>query len=161
MNRLVLSLIWILLSTANVYAQDVRYQVDVLPDSTKGETVSSLHANIQQAVDQALPLLWQQLLPPEEVDAMPQDIHGVRFLQRAIPTASGVTVIFDEKRINKFLSDLKTAQTESTSEQPNGVAQTPNAPVHTGLMLSLTIIAGPALARPPGQSKAILQESSS
>ncbi|HXH72615.1 MAG TPA: hypothetical protein VNI58_07375 [Mariprofundaceae bacterium] len=127
-----------LLLSAQAFAQDVRYEVDVLPDTGKGETVATLHANISLAVEHALPLLWGRLLTAEEISNLPQDVRGIQFLQRVIPTSTGVKVIFDEGRVSKFLDDQKVLQTTTAAESPVGGGA--GEPItHTGLDLDLTI----------------------
>lgn len=132
-----LILVTLMLLALPAYAQDPRYQVEVLPDQEHGETVASLHADIPLAVERALPVLWQQLLKPEEVADLPGNIQGIRFLQRAIPTATGVTVVFDERRVSKFLDD-QAALRAAQEPQPTTVA-TEQPVEHHGLNLDLTV----------------------
>jgi len=138
MMRILLMTVATMLFASPSYAQDARYQVDVLPDQQNGESVASLHADIPLAVEHALPILWQQILTPEEAAAMPQNVRGIRFLQRAIPTPSGVTVIFDEGRVSKFLENQ--AALKAASEPQPEASEAQAAPVvHNGLSLELTV----------------------
>jgi len=129
-----------LLWSVTALAQDEKYIVDVLPDTEQGETVISLHSNIPQAVDRALPRLWERLLPAESIPLLPQNIQGIRFLQRAVPTADGVRVVFDEQRVGKFLSELQLQQEQGTESASVEAPQTePAAITHTGLDLDLSV----------------------
>jgi len=127
-----------LLWSATTMAQDEKYVVDVLPDAEQGESVASLHSNIPQAVDRALTTLWERLLPVESIPLLPQNIQGIRFLQRAVPTAEGVRVVFDEQRVSKFLSEQQVLGPETGSVEPTPTDE-PTAITHTGLDLDLSV----------------------
>jgi len=83
-------------------AQDARMQVDVLAEE-QGVEVRWLHANIQKAADMALPQLWSRLVPQHAQDQIPKKVKAVRFLQKAIPNEQGVSILFNEKRVLRYL----------------------------------------------------------
>ena len=93
----------LLLLPALAYAApDARMQVDVAAE-TEGVDVNWLHANIRKAADMALPQLWRRIIPQHAISQIPAGVKAVRFLQKAVPTAQGVRILFNEKRVLRYL----------------------------------------------------------
>jgi len=83
-------------------ATDVRMQVDVVAEE-QGVEVNWLHANIRKAADMALPQLWNRIIPQHAMGQLPKRVKAVRFLQKAVPTEQGVSILFNEKRVLRYL----------------------------------------------------------
>jgi len=107
-------------------AQDARMQVDVIAEQ-QGVEVRWLHANIQKAADMALPQLWDRIIPQHALAQIPKKVKAVRFLQKAVPNEQGVSIIFNEKRVLRYLKkNAIPYYVEQTAEQSaDNVAITP------------------------------------
>ena len=83
-------------------APDARMQVDVTAEE-QGVEVNWLHANIRKAADMALPQLWARIIPQHAIDLIPPHVKAIRFLQKAVPNTQGVSILFNEKRVLRYL----------------------------------------------------------
>jgi len=81
---------------------DARMQIDVVAVNQKVE-VSWLHTHIKQAADLALPELWNRMIPQHAMDQIPKHVKAVRFLQKAVPNDAGVSILFNAKRVLRYL----------------------------------------------------------
>jgi len=81
---------------------DPRMQIEVVAEE-QGVEVSWLHANIKKAANLALPQLWSRMIPQHAQDQIPKKVKAVRFLQKAIPNEQGVSILFNEKRVLRYL----------------------------------------------------------
>jgi len=98
-----LALLGLLSFQASVCAEpDARMQVNVAAQAHDVE-VRWLHANIRKAADLALPELWNRIVPQHARTMIPKHVKAVRFLQKAVPTELGVSIIFNEKRVLRYL----------------------------------------------------------
>jgi len=104
-----LLLLLLLLPQLALAADDPRMQVEVLADSNKGITTDYLHANIRKAADMALPQLWRRVVLQSAQKQIPKGVKAVQFLQRVSPTANGVSVEFNQRRVISFLKKNKIA----------------------------------------------------
>jgi len=103
-------------------APDVRMQVDVKAEEQDVD-VDWLHANIARAADMALPQLWNRIVPQHAIGQIPPHVKAVRFLQKAVPNAQGVSILFNEKRVLRYLqqhnipyyAEQSTAQTRDSA----------------------------------------------
>ncbi|ATX80583.1 hypothetical protein Ga0123461_2178 [Mariprofundus aestuarium] len=98
-----LLLLLLLLPQLALAADDPRMQVDVFADSNDNITTEYLHANIRKAADMALPQLWRRVVLQSAQRQIPKDVKAVQFLQRVSPTANGVSVEFNQRRVIAFL----------------------------------------------------------
>jgi len=97
-------------------AMDSRMQVDVQANpEEKGQSVNELHANIRYAADLALAQLWDRIIPQHARAEIPVNARAIRFMLRAQPTAEGVSVSFNSRRV---LDYLETAKIPVIPEQP-------------------------------------------
>ncbi len=83
-------------------AADTRMQVNVVAQD-EGVEVGWLHANIRKAADMALPKLWDRIIPQHAMEQIPKHVKAVGFLQKAVPNDLGVSILFSEKRVLKYL----------------------------------------------------------
>jgi len=89
-------------------------EIQANPDE-KGQSLNELHTNIRYAADLALPHLWDRIIPQHARSMVPENTSAIRFLQRAQPTATGVSVSFDPRRVLDF---LQTSKIPVIPEQP-------------------------------------------
>ena len=125
----------LLLLPAFAYAApDARMQVDVAAEA-EGVDVNWLHANIRKAADMALPQLWGRIIPQHAIKQIPAGVKAVRFLQKAVPTAQGVRILFNEKRVLRYLqqhnipyyAEQSAAQTVDGAQMSSASASAPIA----------------------------------
>ncbi len=86
----------------SVAAPDARMQVDLVAEQ-QGVSIRWLHSHIRQAPDLALPQLWQRIVPLQAMAQIPEHVKAVRFLQKAVPNEQGVTIVFNQTRVFRFL----------------------------------------------------------
>lgn len=81
---------------------DSRMQVAIVAEDA-GVDVRWLHAHIQKAAAMALPQLWNRLIPRHAHQQIPKNVNALLFLKKATPTANGVHIVFDQKRVLSYL----------------------------------------------------------
>ncbi|MFQ5582217.1 MAG: hypothetical protein ACE5F3_06290 [Mariprofundaceae bacterium] len=91
-----------LLCSAQVLGTDPRMRVEILPDEENGQ-IQVLRADIKKAVEVALPMLWNRLIPMHVRNAIPEDVRGLGLLLRASPTADGIRITFNRSRVFQYL----------------------------------------------------------
>jgi len=84
--------------------------MSVRVDFEEGEQLS-----LQEAVQQALPILWDRIVMRSARQSVPADVRGTSLLMRAIPDASGVQVEFHPDRTFEY---LKQNNIEYIEQQP-------------------------------------------
>jgi len=82
---------------------DSRMIIEVEADEEQAISVQKLHADVRGAAKLALPQLWHRIVPLSAHEQIPKKVKALRFLQRATPTAEGVTIIFHAKRVFAWL----------------------------------------------------------
>jgi len=88
---------------ASAASSDARFMIDVTPNAQQDATVQQLHNNVRGAAKLALPRLWHRIVPQHAHSQIPKKVKAVRFLQRATPTAEGVSITFHAKRVFSWL----------------------------------------------------------
>ena len=91
-----------LLGGAQMAGGDMRLQVEVMPDEENG-SAQALRTDVKKAVDLALPVLWDRLIPVHARHDMPADAQGLGLLLRASPTAEGMNITFNRSRVWQYL----------------------------------------------------------
>jgi hypothetical protein len=91
------------LAITPAFATDARMQVDVLASDDGGPRLNELHANIQQAAELALSMLWNRIIPRQARGSIPRKVNVLRFMQRATPTNNGVSITFHNNRVLNYL----------------------------------------------------------
>jgi len=115
--QLLFALMLVCVQQSALAAQDARMQVDVVAEQ-QGVEVRWLHANIQKAADMALPQLWGRIVPQHALTQIPKKVKAVRFLKKAVPNEQGVSIIFNEKRVLRYLKkNAIPYYAEQTAEQ--------------------------------------------
>lgn len=92
----------VLLGGAQMAGGDMRLQVEVVPDEENG-SVQALRTDVKKAVELALPVLWDRLIPVHARHDMPEDAQGLGLLLRASPTADGMNITFNRSRVWQYL----------------------------------------------------------
>jgi len=92
----------VLLGGAQMAGDDTRLQVEVVPDEENG-SAQALRTDVRKAVDLALPVLWDRLIPVHARHDMPADAQGLGLLLRASPTAEGMHITFNHGRVRQYL----------------------------------------------------------
>jgi len=95
--RIVVLTASILLAIPAHAQNDPRMSIDV-GKGRQGEMPS-----VKDAVQQALPLLWDRVLPVKARSSVSDNINATSFLQRVVPSADSVQVIFNEERVWNYL----------------------------------------------------------
>ncbi|OIO71637.1 MAG: hypothetical protein AUJ57_06915 [Zetaproteobacteria bacterium CG1_02_53_45] len=106
-------LVLLCLPVTAVHAQDDPLVFNVTPSS--GMTVQQLHSDVRLAANMALPQLWNHVVPASAQHKIPRSVNAISFLQRATPTAQGVTITFQESRVFAW---LKANNIPRIGEQP-------------------------------------------
>jgi len=89
-------------------AIDSRMQVEIQANpEEKGQSVNELHANIRYAADLALTQLWDRMIPQHARAEIPANARAIQFMLRAQPTAEGVSVSFNSRRVLDYLEAAK------------------------------------------------------
>jgi len=83
-------------------AADSRMAIDLIAE-TEEVDLDVLHSNVSKAAALALPVLWRRVIPLSAQASIPKRVKAVRFLEKEIPTESGVQVIFHSQRVMAFL----------------------------------------------------------
>lgn len=93
-----LPLLAVLMLTTQAYAQnDPRMVVEIVKNE-QGELLS-----IQDAIGEALPRLWDRILPVASRGSVSDSVNATPFLQRVVPHGGGLQVIFNEQRVYQYL----------------------------------------------------------
>jgi hypothetical protein len=95
---------------------DHRMQVEIQANpEEQGQGLNELHTNIRYAAELALSHLWDRIIPRHARSMVPANTRAIRFMQRAQPTATGVSISFDPRRVLDF---LQTSNIPVIPEQP-------------------------------------------
>ena len=96
--------VWSLLAfqTTVLAAADDRMLVEVSAEKQHVE-VNWMHINIKRASAMALPQLWNRIIPQSAQSLLPRRIKAMRFLEKATPTETGVSILFHRKRVLSYL----------------------------------------------------------
>jgi len=118
-RALLLTLLFLALPPSIAQAEpDMRMQVEL--DAEKaGVKPTWLHSHIKEAAEMALPQLWQRIVPQHALGQIPEHAKAVRFLKRAIPNETGVTILFSGKRVFSYLKQHRIPYyAEQSATQP-------------------------------------------
>jgi len=86
----------------HAYAEpDSRMVVEIQADE-EGRVPS-----VQEAIQQALPLLWDRLVDSKARESLSDNMKATPFLQRVLPRGDGVQVSFNEARVWQYLDQQK------------------------------------------------------
>jgi len=95
---------------------DHRMQVEIQANpEEQGQSLNELHTNIRYAAELALSHLWDRIIPRHARSMVPANTRAIRFMQRAQPTATGISISFDPRRVLDF---LQTSNIPMIPEQP-------------------------------------------
>jgi len=94
----------LLLLATTAYAQNDSRMVVEVPKNEQGEMPA-----VRDAIQSALPLLWDRILPRASRAAVSDSINATPFLQRVVPHSDGMQVSFNEQRVWQYLDQQQVA----------------------------------------------------
>ncbi len=104
LKQLALLMMSLLISSAYGYADtDSRMIVEVAANE-QGQVPA-----VQEAIEQALPVLWDRVVEDSARMSLSDKIKGTPFLLRVVPHAGGVQVTFNSQRVWQYLDEHEIA----------------------------------------------------